>query len=170
MNHRDAKTKRISGRRDNYPKASLRLCVSVVGFFLFFVSKGSVQTASADRKALILYDGPSTGYSEGLISARSIANLLGHFSASHDIQTVGDYQSGQVENYAWIFFAGNVEKTRLPNSFLDDLAATTKTICWLNRHVNQLIANSQFSQKAGFRFDGSCTKASLSAKQTPTLI
>ena len=92
------------------------------------------------------------GLHEGLISARSIANLLGHFSAGYDIQPVGDYQSGRVENYAWIFFAGNFEKTRLSKTFLDDLAATTTTVCWLNRHVNQLTANPQFSQRVGFRF------------------
>mgnify|MGYP001309488909 CR=1 FL=1 len=135
-----------------YPGHSLCLCVSVVGLFLLLNSNGFAQGTSSARKALILYDGPSTGYSEGLISARSIANLLGHFSAGYDIQPVGDYQSGRVENYAWIFFAGNFEKTRLPKAFLDDLAATTKTVCWLNRHVNQLTANPQFSQKVGFRF------------------
>ena len=154
MNHRDTRDQKVRGRRAHiHARVPLSLCVSVVSLLLLLVPRESRSAASASEpRALILYDGPSTGYSEGLISARSIANLLGHFSASYDIQPVGDYQSGQVENYAWIFFAGNVEKTRLPKPFLDDLAATTKTVCWLNRHVNQLTANSQFSQKAGFRF------------------
>ncbi len=133
-------------------RPSLCLCLSVVSSFLLLISTGLAQNVVSARKALILYDGQSTGYSDGLISANSIANLLGHFSANYDIQPVGDYQSGRVENYAWIFFAGNVEKTQLPKAFLDDLASTSKTICWLNRHVNQLTANPRFSQKAGFRF------------------
>ena len=45
-----------------------------------------------------------------------------------------------------------MEKTQLPKSFLDDLTSTSKTVCWLNRHINQLTTNPQFSQKAGFSF------------------
>jgi uncharacterized protein YdaL len=82
----------------------------------------------------------------------ALPTCWGIFQPGYDIQPVSDYQGGRVENYAWIFFAGNFEKTRLPKAFLDDLAVTTKTICWLNRHVNQLTANPQFSQKVGFRF------------------
>src|SRR5688572_26121820 len=110
MNHRDIETQRMLTRLVRYPGPSLCLCVTVVGFFLQLISEGHAQNVPSARKALILYDGPSTGYSDGLISARSIANLLGHFSAGYDIQPVGDYQSGRVENYAWIFFAGNFEK------------------------------------------------------------
>lgn len=150
MNPRDTKIHRLFPKSDGNPRTSL--CLSGVACFLLLVSNGFAQSASTARKALILYDGPSTGYSDGLISARSIANLLGHFSAGYDIQPVGDYRPGQVEGYAWLFFAGNFEKTLLPRAFLDDLAATNKTICWLNRHVNQLTANPQFSQKAGFRY------------------
>jgi hypothetical protein len=49
----------MRARRDDCPRMSLRLCVSVVGFLLVSTSNGFAQSASVDRKALILYDGPS---------------------------------------------------------------------------------------------------------------
>jgi hypothetical protein len=79
MSHRDTETQRMLTRREDSPRTPLCLCVSVASFILLFVSAGFSQNSAP--KALILYDGPSTGYSDGLISARSIANLLGHFSA-----------------------------------------------------------------------------------------
>ena len=126
--------------------ASLVVRSGLITILLFVGSKSLAATAPVDRKALILYDGSSTGYSEGLISSRSIANLLGHFSVSYDIQSVADYQPASAENYTWIFFAGNSENTRLPKVFLDDLAATSKTVCWLNRHVDQLLSNPSCEQ------------------------
>jgi hypothetical protein len=48
----------MRARRDDCPRMSLHLCVSVVGL-LVFTSNGFAQSASVDREALILYDGPS---------------------------------------------------------------------------------------------------------------
>jgi uncharacterized protein YdaL len=124
----------------------------ILGLILLTVSYPCLTQSPAPTRALILYDGPSTGYSEGLISANSIANLLGHFSVGFQIQPLESYQRGSLENYGWIFFAGNVEKTQIPKAFLDDLLSTTKTVCWLNRHINQLTRISDFRQKSGFSF------------------
>src|SRR4030095_10915352 len=55
MNH---KTQRMRARRDDCPRMSLRLCVSVVSFLLVSTSNGFAQSASVDREALILYDAP----------------------------------------------------------------------------------------------------------------
>ena len=115
-----------------------------LGLMVVFASSGSAQKPASVDKALILYDGPSTGYSEGLISANSIANLLGHFSVAYQIQPVESYQKATLENYSWIFFAGNVEKTQIPKSLLEDVLATLKTVCWLNRHINQLTAKPEY--------------------------
>lgn len=128
--------------------------VYVVFLLLLMSSASFAQELARPASALILYDGPSTGYSDGPISANNIANLLGHFSVSHRVEPIGAYQKGFIENYAWVFFAGNAEKMQLPGEFLDDLASTSKTVCWLNRHVNQLTANPQFRRKAGFTFVG----------------
>ena len=95
----------------------------LVSFFIL-TTAGLAQKSDPPGRALILYDGLSTGYSEGLISANSIANLLGHFSVSYQIQPVESYQKAAMENYSWIFFAGNVEKTQIPRSFLEDLLVT----------------------------------------------
>ena len=123
----------------------------LVSFFIL-TTAGLAQKSDPPGRALILYDGLSTGYSEGLISANSIANLLGHFSVSYQIQPVESYQKAAMENYSWIFFAGNVEKTQIPRSFLEDLLVTSKTVCWLNRHINQFTVMPESRKKLGFSF------------------
>jgi len=126
--------------------------ILILGLLPLTVCYPCLAQGPAAMKALILYDGPSTDYSEGLISANNIANLLGHFSVGFQIQPLESYQEGSLENYGWIFFAGNVEKTRVPKAFLNDLLSTAKTICWLNRHLDQLTQRSDFRQKFGFSF------------------
>ncbi len=93
------------------------LFVSVVTVLLSLVPTNLANASASEPRALILYDGPSTGYSEGLISARSIANLLGHFSASYDIQPVGDYQSGQVEKLCMDLLRGQCRENPLAETF-----------------------------------------------------
>src|SRR5688500_1850485 len=96
-------------------------------FLLLLLTSGSqglmaepmTPAGQPSGKALILYDGPSTGYSEGLISARGIANLLGHFSIGYQIQPLESYQKGLLENYRWTFFAGNIENTQVPKRLLE---------------------------------------------------
>ena len=66
----------------------------ILGLILLTASYPCLTQSPAPTRALILYDGPSTGYSEGLISANSIANLLGHFSVGFQIQPLESYQKG----------------------------------------------------------------------------
>ena len=98
MTHRD-KWEENGRRRRNCIHAGIPLWphVLLVTVLLSIAPSNLANASAAQPRALILYDGPSSGYSEGLISANSIANLLGHFSASYDIQPVSDYQSGRVE-------------------------------------------------------------------------
>jgi uncharacterized protein YdaL len=121
---------------------------------LSFVLPESVlaQNQGSEQKVLILFDGPTTGYGEGLISAYSVANLLGHFSLKFDIKPVKDYSKGLINQYGWIFFAEELERTLLPKDFLEDVARSPKRIVWINRQLNQLTADAQFRNKIGFSY------------------
>ena len=131
---------------------SFRLLTFVIA--LGFVVKEPVlaQEPRSQQTVLILFDGPTTGYSEGLISANSIANLLGHFSLKFDIKLVANYSKGLINQYGWIFFAEELERTLLPKDFLDDVAASPKRIVWINRQLNQLTTDAQFRKKVGFSY------------------
>ena len=119
---------------------------------VFVLWGGLLEICLAAPRALILYDGPSAGYSEGMISSNSIANLLGHFSVTFTIQPLEAYKKGSLQDYDWTFFAGNVEKTRIPGDYLEDVVAASKPVFWLNRHINQLTVFPGFRQKFGFSF------------------
>ena len=104
------------------------------------------------EKVLILFDGPIAGYSEGLISANNIANLIGHFSLTFDIKPVTNYSKGLIDRYTWIFFAEDMEKPQLSKDFLGDLAGSPKRIVWINRHINKLTEDAQFRKRVGFSY------------------
>ncbi|MEW5977606.1 MAG: DUF2334 domain-containing protein [Acidobacteriota bacterium] len=119
-----------------------------------FSQSQSYRQQDPRRAALILYDGPDSGYSEGLISSRHIANLLGHFSIRSNIQSVASYSKGQMDQYDLLFFAGNYAKTVLPKPFLQDVSARTRTVCWVNRHIPQLLHHptSELRHRLGFTY------------------
>ena len=129
-----------------------RLLTLIIALSFVFPEPSLGQNYGSPQKVLILFDGPTTGYSEGLISAYSIANLLGHFSFQFDIKPVADYSKGLINQYEWIFFAEEMERTLLPKDFLDDVACSPKRIVWINRQLNQLTADAQFRKKVGFSY------------------
>src|SRR5258706_4003681 len=111
--------------------------------------------ALAAPRALLLYDGKSEIHGEGYLSARYIANLLGHFGVASEARGIESYQKGDTEKYPYVFFAGSVARTRLPKAFLDDVARTETHVIWLGRHIEQLVGQGPADPGArlfGFRF------------------
>src|SRR3990170_5888331 len=47
----------------------------------------------------IYYDGPQTLQSEGVLDARQVQNLLGHFNLTGEVIPLGDYRTGQLAKY-----------------------------------------------------------------------
>src|SRR5438132_934904 len=114
-----------------------------------------VSARAATPQALLLYDGKSDIRAEGVLSARYIANLLGHFNVTSESRPIESYQKGDTERYPYVFFAGHVSRTTLPKDFLADVSSTDTHVIWLGRHIEQLVGRSpadQGAQQFGFRF------------------
>ncbi len=109
--------------------------------------------AASGNQALIVYDGAVSDYSEGLISARHIANLLGHFQMSYDISPLSKVQPGHIQNYAVLFVVCQEAKTVLPARFLNELQNMQGTICWINRHIGQFLHHQKSTSTWGFKFE-----------------
>ena len=106
----------------------------------------------ATDDVLVLYDGSGPYGWIGEMNARFLLNLLGHFPQSYQMMPVESYASGDALRFRATFYFGNVYNNPLPASFLQDIMATTKPVCWFKYNLWNLSANS-FTTEFGFRFD-----------------
>jgi uncharacterized protein YdaL len=87
----------------------------------------------------------------GEIHARELCNLLGHFSLTYVRKPVEQYTAGELNKYQVTFYLGNVWNNPLPISFIQDVLATNKTVCWFKYNLWQL-PSAQFDPRFGFHF------------------
>ncbi len=111
-------------------------------------------------RALILYDTGDPDPWIGELHAIQVANLLGHFPMAYDMKPVGSYSAGDIENYAVTFYLGDSYSVPLPDSFLSDVRATERTVCWFKYNLWQIAWDStgywdpSFTARYGFQFAG----------------
>lgn len=131
----------------------LSVLLSLIGsLFLFFSAPSHAQNT---MNALVLYDAPAGEYEKlGLAYAIMLKNLLGHFNGAVVEMPVQNYVAGQTENYTTIFYLGSHYDNPLPPAFLQDVAATTKTVVWFRYNIWQLAWNAAygFNAKTGLNF------------------
>ncbi len=116
------------------------------------------QAPVAGPRVLALYDASSgTEWDKmGMAYAIMLRNLLGHFNATVDLQPVGSYTAGKVNNYDATFYLGALYDHPLPAAFLTDAATTTKTLVWFKYNIWQLAWNGTYNFQAnrGMAFYG----------------
>ena len=115
--------------------------------------------AEIPHRALILYDAPQNQAFQkfGLIYAIMLENLLGHFKADVTLKPIGDYSDGVVESYDATFYLGSYYDNPVPQSFMNDVMTTQKTIVWFKYNIWQLAwdaTNYDFTGRFGFSFSG----------------
>jgi uncharacterized protein YdaL len=108
----------------------------------------------APRGALILYDAPADEPKLGLAYAIMLQALLGHFDIEAKLEPVADYQAGQTETYANIFYLGSHYNHPLSDDFLRDVSNTQQRVVWFKYNLWQLSSprELQFEAKSGIRF------------------
>ncbi len=110
-----------------------------------------VSVRDSGLTALIVYDEPDGEQSERM-TARYIANLLGHFGIEPDIVGAREYKAGQSGRFHAVFVVGSALKGPLPGELVRDVAASGRPVCWLNRNIEQLLAEPGMAERLGFRF------------------
>jgi uncharacterized protein YdaL len=115
------------------------------------VSQGDVLST---KSALILYDAPSDEPKLGLVYAKMLQALLGHFKMNVEIRPVASYLAGQVESHATVFYLGSYYDHPLPDDFLRDVTQTKKRVVWFKYNFWQLTSprELQFEEKSGISF------------------
>ena len=114
-------------------------------------SFGPIQVRQSGMSALVLYDGPADS-GDGLVTARYVANLLGHFGIRPEISNMSSYSAGQCERFGVTFVCGMTAGTSVPQPLLQDIAASARPVCWINRHIKQLLSLEGQSARLGFAF------------------
>ena len=128
----------------------------IVSRFAKFEHKEQQQSLINIRKSgltsLIVYDEPDKEKSE-LMTARFIANLLGHFGIKPEIVSARDYSAGQLSSFSATFVIGSDYIGPMPQVLIRDVALTDKPVCWLDRDIEQVLALPGVAEKLGFRFE-----------------
>ncbi len=111
-----------------------------------------ISIRRSNLTSLIVYDGPDEDKSE-LMTSRYIANLLGHFGIKAEIVAATQYVAGQAGSFSATFVIGSEYYGAMPEVLIQDIAASSKPVCWINRNIEQLLALPGMREKLGFRFD-----------------
>src|SRR3989441_4291770 len=105
-------------------------------------------------RALIVFDvANDRRLAEGY--ARQLKSLLGHFALSAiDVRSIAGYARGDVDRHDVLFFIGSARPSRLPAEFLEDVWKTGKTVCWLNRGLDELARRYDPGRRFGWTYLG----------------
>src|SRR2546426_818238 len=127
--------------------AAMVLLAALIGVAPPIVAEPSEATS---KRALIVFDVANDHrLAEGY--ARQLQSLLGHFALSAiDLEPIAGYARGDVDRYDVLFFIGSARPSRLPAEFLKDVWASGKTVCWLNRGLDELARSYDPGQRFGW--------------------
>src|SRR2546428_2291909 len=127
------------------------LLAALIGVAPPIVAEPSEATS---KRALIVFDVANDHrLAEGY--ARQLQSLLGHFALSAiDLEPIAGYARGDVDRYDVLFFIGSARPSRLPAEFLKDVWASGKTVCWLNRGLDELARSYDPGQRFGWTYLG----------------
>ena len=109
---------------------------------------------ATSKRALIVFDvANDRRLAEGY--ARQLKSLLGHFALSAiDVTSTAGYARGDVDRHDVVFFIGSARPSRLPAEFLEDVWTTGKTVCWLNRGLDELARRYDPGRRFGWTYLG----------------
>lgn len=107
----------------------------------------SVGLLPPKPSVIVLYDGPSgLAFSKlGSVYGIMLSNLLGHFDAEVTLKNVNEYTAADIEPFDAVFYLGSYFDNPLPQSFLQDVMATDKTVVWFRYNIWQLAWNAEYS-------------------------
>ncbi|MDO8735954.1 MAG: DUF2334 domain-containing protein, partial [Thermoleophilia bacterium] len=104
------------------------------------------------RTSLIVYDSGTD-----IAQARILQDLLGHFEIESTAVSEGDYEPGSLAGYDITFYInhdGHRQDRPVPDSLLDDIARSTRTVVWMGFGFNQL-AKKDSMERYGYTFSQS---------------
>ena len=110
----------------------MRLHALLVFLMFMLMLPVSGQNQYPLKKVLVVCEGNGDLKNFATGDARQLAELFGHFNTATTIKGSSKYNSGELNNYDYIFYIGFNPKATVPQKFTDDIVQTTKQVIWLN--------------------------------------
>jgi uncharacterized protein YdaL len=131
--------------------------VAVVAVLLVGCARPHPATGPATPSptgTLVLYDTTGSYAFLGELCAMETGNLASHFGA-WTARPVARYTAGEAAAYRVVVYIGSTYDEPLPAAFLDDVAASTRPVLWLNDNIWQLTArHPELTHRWGFTANG----------------
>lgn len=109
----------------------------------------ALKEAAPVKECLVVHD----TYSDRSDAVQT-AELLRHFNVRVTHRSVDECAGHALGNYDNIFYVGTDARTSLPDAFLDSLADSRATICWLGNNIEQALSHPALAAKWAIDFAG----------------
>lgn len=81
---------------------------------------------------------------------REMAQLLGHFKTEVTVDGIAGYKAHEIAKYDFVFYIGYSADDQVPQSFSNDVLATTKPVIWINTGFKNFSQNPAVAKRYGF--------------------
>ncbi len=115
-----------------------KILLFLAGFSFAVSAFADAPPHASAPSVLVLHDGPEKETNPGYLDALYLANLLGHFTTLRQVHPLEDYVPGEWKKYDAVFVIVYQRKYQVPSRFINDIAQSPKTFCWLGNQVGQL--------------------------------
>jgi uncharacterized protein YdaL len=132
----------------------LTIAVFLCSIGQFALSASNPPAAPAPRPAdvLIIHDSLPGPMPSGVIDGNNIIDLLGHFGVKGELVTFEEYKAGEIARHRFAIVLGVDDRAvAAPQHLLADVRNASIPVFWLDKHLNELLADAQFAAKLGFR-------------------
>jgi len=132
-------------------------CVVLAGVLCLLVRiSGSLGQGPGPSRSpadvLIVNDSLAASSSSGLIVGYNVVDLLGHFGLRGKLVSLEEYRAGDVSRHRFTIVLGVDDRTvEYPQVLLNDVKNSPRPLMWVNRHIFDVLRDTQFSSRIGLR-------------------
>ena len=102
------------------------------------------------KKVLVLVEGNYDMKSIATAHGRQMAQLLGHFKTTVNVQGVNSYKAHDINNYDYVFYIGATPENQVPYAFENDVMITSKPVVWINSGFINFCNKFDVAKRFGF--------------------
>lgn len=130
-------------------------------FFLALLLSGFVMATPSGLpkgsiKVCVYYDKPESSYKFGKLYSIATENLLGHFvEVKAESRVIQSYRKSDINSCDRVIYIGSHYGAKVPTSFYDDVASTSKAVLWFNYKIYEMqkhLKDEKFVARTGFKF------------------
>jgi uncharacterized protein YdaL len=107
-------------------------------------------TGYPNKKVLVLVEGEFNMKSIATANGREMAQLLGHFNTTVNVEGLNSYKPHDINNYDYVFYVGVTPDYQVPAAFEHDVFNTSKPVIWINSGFINFCKRYDVAKRFGF--------------------